>query len=96
MSVFVKKRQESIHKIIQSTISESKIPEAEYHAFKSRKAGRSSFVEFHLTVPGETPVKEAHDLCDEIEKNIQKEHPEVQVTIHVEPAKEKLYKNKKS
>ncbi len=84
-----KEKTQSIHNIIQSTISGSKIPQADYHAFRSRKAGRSSFVEFHLTVPGETSVKEAHDLCDEIERNIQKEHPEIQVTIHLEPIKEK-------
>ncbi len=78
-------KTKSIHEIIQSTISESKIQEAQYHDFKSRKAGRKGFVEFHLTVPGETSVKEAHDLCDEIEKNIQKTHPEIHVTIHLEP-----------
>lgn len=81
-------KTQSIHKIIQSTLSASKIHKADYHDFKSRKAGRRGFVEFHLTVPGETSVKEAHDLCDEIEKNIQKEHPEIRVTIHLEPAKE--------
>ncbi|MEZ0344157.1 MAG: cation diffusion facilitator family transporter [Caldimicrobium sp.] len=86
-------KTQSIHQIIQSTISQSKIQEADYHDFKSRRAGRKSFVEFHLTVPGKTSVEEAHNLCDEIEKNIQKTHPEIHVTIHLEPSKEKSNKN---
>ncbi len=78
-----------IHKIIESTIHKSSIHEAEIHDFKSRKAGRSGFVEFHLTVPGKISVQEAHDLCDEIERQIKTNHPEISVTIHLEPDTEK-------
>lgn len=53
--------------------------------FKSRKAGRKSFVEFDLLVPGYITVQDAHDLCDEIEKKIQSKYPEISVSIHVEP-----------
>lgn len=82
-------KTKAIHKIIENTIQESSIQEAEIHDFKSRKAGRSAFVEFHLTVPGKTSVQEAHHLCDEIERQIRTSHPEIHVTIHLEPETEK-------
>lgn len=53
--------------------------------FKSRKAGRRSFIEFDLLIPGHISVQEAHDLCDEIEKKIKSKYPEINVFIHVEP-----------
>jgi len=57
-----------------------------FHAFRTRKAGNRRFVEFHLVVPGEMTVEEAHSLCNEIESDIQALWPgSVSVTIHVEP-----------
>jgi len=78
---------EDIKKIIKETIAESSIKEADYHNFKSRKAGRQGFVEFHLNVPENTTVKEAHDLCDLIEERVKKAHPEIHLTVHIEPQK---------
>ncbi|MFN3505460.1 MAG: cation diffusion facilitator family transporter [Caldimicrobium sp.] len=87
MSVSPNKREE-IKQIIDKTIFESTINNIGIHNFKSRKAGRKDFIEFHLTVPKDTTVEEAHSLCDEIEKKIKDNYPEVSVTIHVEPHKE--------
>lgn len=81
------KKREDIQKIVDKTILESSLTSAHIHDFKSRKAGRKDFIEFHLTVPKDTTVEEAHHLCDEIEKNIKKDYPEISVTIHVEPEK---------
>ncbi|MCV5360235.1 hypothetical protein OFM87_31255, partial [Escherichia coli] len=36
----------------------------EAHDLRSRHAGRVTFIEFHLVVPGEMRVVEAHDICD--------------------------------
>ena len=57
----------------------------EAHDLRIRQAGRSSFLEFHLVVPGMMPVAEAHTICDRIEAALKTEMPGVIITIHVEP-----------
>lgn len=57
----------------------------EAHDIKSRCAGKLTFVEFHLVVPGVMKVSEAHDICDRIERVLKAEVPHTSVTIHVEP-----------
>lgn len=61
----------------------------EVHDLKTRRAGPRTFLEFHLVVPGRTTVEEAHQLCDELERALEKEFPGLVVTIHVEPEKER-------
>ncbi len=81
----------SIQDIINDTIKNYKYKDYKIydaHDFKSRRAGRKGFVEFNLTVSGKMSVKEAHDLCNELEKKITNKFPELTVTIHVEPEKE--------
>lgn len=58
---------------------------ASFHALRTRKAGATRFVEFHLTVPGETSVSESHALCDRLEASIASHLAKASVTIHVEP-----------
>lgn len=57
----------------------------EAHDVRSRHAGRLTFVEFHLVVPGAMPVAEAHAICDRIEAAIRDTVADVLITIHVEP-----------
>jgi cation diffusion facilitator family transporter len=57
----------------------------EAHDLRIRQAGRSSFLEFHLVVPGAMPVAAAHAICDRIEAALKAEMPGVIITIHVEP-----------
>ena len=47
--------------------------------------GAVRFIEFHLTVPGETSVSESHALCDRLEASIASHLARASVTIHVEP-----------
>jgi cation diffusion facilitator family transporter len=58
---------------------------ASFHNLRTRKAGSRRFVELHLTVPGATSVQQAHDLCNQIEAEIEARLPRVHTTIHVEP-----------
>ena len=58
---------------------------ASFHALRTRKAGATRFVEFHLTVPGETSVRDSHALCDRLEESIASQLAKASVTIHVEP-----------
>jgi cation diffusion facilitator family transporter len=57
----------------------------EAHDLRTRHAGRITFVEFHLVVPGEMTVAAAHDICDRIENAFERDMDDAIITIHVEP-----------
>ena len=59
--------------------------QASFHALRTRKAGATRFVEFHLTLPGEMSVRDSHALCDRLEESIASHLARASVTIHVEP-----------
>ena len=50
-----------------------------------RHAGRRTFVDFHLVVPGDMTVTEAHEICDRIEDALMAEVEDALISIHVEP-----------
>ena len=56
-----------------------------FHDLRTRKSGSRRFVDFHLLVPGESSVNQAHVLCDRIENALEQALPNTAVTIHVEP-----------
>ena len=70
---------------IRTLLSEHGEGALEVHDLRTRHAGRMTFIEFHLVVPGEMSVEEAHRICDRLEEALQAEMPDVSVTIHVEP-----------
>jgi len=55
-----------------------------FHGLRTRKAGNYHYVDFHLNVPPDMSVKEAHDLCNVMEEEIKRAIPHTEVTIHVE------------
>ena len=57
----------------------------EAHDIRTRQAGRMTFIDFHLVVPGAMSVDDAHAICDGIEARLRDAVPDVQITIHVEP-----------
>jgi cation diffusion facilitator family transporter len=57
----------------------------EAHDVKTRRAGRATFIEFHLVVPADMSVGEAHLICDRLETAIGGIVKGAVVTIHVEP-----------
>ncbi|WP_052389614.1 cation diffusion facilitator family transporter [Belnapia moabensis] len=68
--------------VVISTSAEGAI---EAHDLWVRHAGRVTFIEFHLVVPREMPVDEAHDVCDRVEHALHEETGDAVITIHVEP-----------
>lgn len=58
----------------------------EAHDLRTRQAGPMTFIDFHLVVPGDMAVSEAHDICDRIERALRDQIKDVLITIHVEPA----------
>ncbi len=57
----------------------------DYHDVKTRISGNQVFAELHLSVDGALTVQESHDLTDHLEEDLQRELPDVTITIHVEP-----------
>ena len=57
----------------------------EAHDLRTRHAGRLTFLEFHLVVPGGMAVQDAHAICDRIETALKAEMDGLMITIHVEP-----------
>lgn len=57
----------------------------EAHDIRTRHAGRMTFIEFHLVVPGTMTVADAHEICDRLEDAIEAELIDADVIIHVEP-----------
>jgi cation diffusion facilitator family transporter len=74
---------------IRSVISEKAGGALEFHALRARRAGSALFIDFHLVVPGEMSVHEAHEICDRIEHALREAFGEdVGISIHVEPEHE--------
>ncbi len=57
----------------------------EAHDIKARQAGRTTFVQFHLVVPGAMRVDASHAICDAIEAALRADMGHLVVNIHVEP-----------
>jgi cation diffusion facilitator family transporter len=57
----------------------------EAHDLRTRHAGKMTFVDFHLVVPGGMSVSSAHEICDRIEHALRAEVEDALITIHVEP-----------
>jgi cation diffusion facilitator family transporter len=56
-----------------------------FHAFRTRRAAARRFVSFHLLVPDEWSVAQAHRLSEEIESRIRSLVPNASVLTHIEP-----------
>ena len=70
---------------IRDLISTNAEGAVEAHDLRTRHAGSATFVEFHLVVPGDMTVFDAHEICDRVEAAIARAVPGSRVTIHVEP-----------
>jgi cation diffusion facilitator family transporter len=70
---------------IKGAIAEHGEGALEAHDVRTRHAGRSTFIDFHLVVPGEMRVAEAHAICDRIEAALRADVEGAVVVIHVEP-----------
>jgi cation diffusion facilitator family transporter len=56
-----------------------------YHALRTRRAGSQSYIDLHLVIAGDISLEQAHQICDQVEVEIQSVLREASVIIHVEP-----------
>lgn len=61
-------------------------PELEgLHDLRTRTSGAHRFVQFHVWVPGDWTVQEAHDRMDAVEEKLQHRFPGTEIIIHLDP-----------
>jgi len=70
---------------IRAVLDPYKAKGMDYHALRTRRAGRRRLVELHLLVPGAMSVHEGHRLAEEIEDRIRAVLPGTAVLTHLEP-----------
>ena len=70
---------------IEEVIAGSSAGTAGMHDLRTRHAGHTTFIEFHLGVDGRMTVDESHAICDRIEDALEAAIDGARVTIHVEP-----------
>jgi cation diffusion facilitator family transporter len=58
---------------------------ANVHAVRIRPSGARWFVDLHVTMDGNTSLKESHRVTERIEKKVHAILPGADVTVHVEP-----------
>ena len=55
------------------------------HDFRTRISGNVNFAQFHVWVPGDWTVRDAHDKLDRVEEQLQKRFPGTEILIHLDP-----------
>ncbi|HEY4070559.1 MAG TPA: cation diffusion facilitator family transporter [Sphingomicrobium sp.] len=55
------------------------------HDLRTRSSGTHYFAQFHVWVPAEWTVQEAHDRLDAVEEELQQRFPGTEILIHVDP-----------
>jgi ferrous-iron efflux pump FieF len=55
------------------------------HDFRTRSSGTHYFAQFHVWVPADWTVQEAHDRLDRVEEELQQRFPDTEILIHVDP-----------
>jgi ferrous-iron efflux pump FieF len=64
----------------------AKYPQLEgLHDLRTRSSGTTRFAQFHVWVPADWTVQEAHDRLDAVEEELQERFPGTEILIHVDP-----------
>lgn len=56
------------------------------HALRTRTAGATDFIQFHIWLDPEMSVRDAHDIVEELERLVASSFPRAEILIHVDPA----------
>lgn len=55
------------------------------HDLRTRRSGLLRFVQFHVWVPADWTVRQAHDCLDPVEERLQTRFPGTEILMHVDP-----------
>jgi cation diffusion facilitator family transporter len=73
------------NKRIRAILDEFRSDEIQFHAIRTREAGRRRFMTVHVLVPGTWTIQQGHALTENINDAVQAEYPELHIICHVEP-----------
>jgi cation diffusion facilitator family transporter len=73
---------------VHATLDRYASPDVQFHALRTRRAGRRSFVTFHVLTPGTWTVRQGHDLIERIEADLHRQIENLTVTSHLEPVED--------
>jgi cation diffusion facilitator family transporter len=73
--------------IIERTIGELNL---QAHEIRTRKAGNYKFIDMHLEMDPEIPLKKVHEICDKLELKLKASIRNLDVNIHVEPLEKEI------
>ncbi|UPG72589.1 cation diffusion facilitator family transporter [Roseomonas gilardii subsp. gilardii] len=73
---------------LRETISRNADGALEAHELRAHRVGGRLFLECHLVLPGDMPLREAHAICNRVEEALRREVGDIVVTIHPEPEEE--------
>lgn len=70
---------------IEAVLTKYREQGLDFHALRTRQAGRQAFISLHVLVPGEWTVQRGHDVVEDIEADIRAAVPFSHLTTHLEP-----------
>lgn len=75
---------EGVAEVVEKTVDA--LPNMEHcHNVRVRYSGSKLYVDIHVDMDGNLPLKDAHALTEKIEKTIQEKYPDADVFVHPEP-----------
>lgn len=73
--------------IIKTSIAQFHENKVDFHDLRTRRSGHIKHIDFHLDIPEDMTVAQAHEICDRIEIEIENRIRNTKILIHVEPRK---------
>ena len=73
---------------IERILAQVKSVGGDFHALRTRVAGKVSFVDVHVLVPGAMSVQEGHDLVERLEREIRGKVPHAEVLTLLGPVED--------
>jgi len=70
---------------IETALAKYREQGLDFHALRTRQAGRQAFISLHVLVPGEWTVQRGHDVVENIEEDIRAAVPFSHLITHLEP-----------
>lgn len=55
------------------------------HDMRTRSAGATKFVQFHVELDPKLSLRDAHTICDRVEQEVHQIYPDAEVLIHADP-----------
>ena len=73
---------------VHAVLARHESRDVQFHALRTRQAGRRSFVSLHVLTPGSWTVQQGHELLERVEADLRDELGNVTVFTHLEPAED--------